>query len=150
MGQVEVFQGHIADVPGVGLVVLVILGFCYHRFRENVLPVKEGFQGALYIGQCPFSLMERRQDGNEHIGVVLDLVQVKVVLVIAVGCGVIVQVVLQLRLHTGVGRLRRQNILILCGVSGGTDGSTRTAAQGSQRRGAGLKQDDNQQADKYE
>jgi len=57
--------------------------------------------------------MEHRQDGDQHIGIVLNAVQVKVVLVIVVGTFVVVQVGLELRLHAGIGRLRRKHFLVL-------------------------------------
>ena len=57
--------------------------------------------------------MEHRQNGDQHIGIVLNAVQVEVVLVIVVGAFVAVQVVLELRLHTAVSSLRRQHFLVL-------------------------------------
>ena len=48
----------------------------------------------------------------------LDLVQIKMILVISVGAGVGVQIVLQISLHPGVSRLRAQHILVRAGESG--------------------------------
>lgn len=59
------------------------------------------------------------EDGDQHIGVVADLVQVEVVLVIAgVQAGIVVQLVLERRLHPGVCGLGPQHILVPAGVGG--------------------------------
>ena len=75
--------------------------------------VKEGLKVTLYLvdGEHPF--MECRQNGNQHIGVVLDLVQVEVVLVIVVGGLVGIQVFPQFILFGAVGFFRRQHVGIL-------------------------------------
>ena len=77
------------------------------------MAVKKHFQGALYLGKRPFPLVEHRENGDEHIGIVFDPVQVKMVFVIVVGAFVGVQVVLQLRLHIHIGGLSTQDVLIL-------------------------------------
>ena len=125
MGKVFVFQRHIADIPVIRdfHLIIVALAVCagfrpvahlhHHILGENVLAVKEHFQGALYLGKRPFPLVEHREDGDEHIGIVFDPVQVKMVFVIVVGAFVGVQVVLQLRLHIHIGGLSTQDVLIL-------------------------------------
>ena len=50
--------------------------------------------------------MERRQQGNKHIGIVFNLVQIEVVLVIIVGAFVGIKVDLQFCLQPGISRLR--------------------------------------------
>ena len=75
--------------------------------------IRDSFQGALYLGKRPFPLVKHREDGDEHIGIVFDPVQVKMVFVIVVGAFVGVQVVLQLRLHIYIGGLSPQDVLIL-------------------------------------
>ena len=125
MGEVEVLQRDGADGPGIGHLnrVAVALAVCPcfrpiaglrgHGFGENVLLVKEGLKVALYLvnGEHPF--MECRQNGNQHIGVMLDLVQVEVILVIVVGGLVGIQVFPQFILFGAVGFFRRQHVGIL-------------------------------------
>ena len=129
MGKVFVFQRDIADVVIVGDFHIVgvalavrpafrpIAHLNHHILGENVLAVKEGFQRPLNLIQRPCPLMEHRQDRDQHIGIVLNAVQVEVILVIVMGAFVAVQVVLELRLHAAVGRLRRQHFLVLGWVS---------------------------------
>ena len=75
--------------------------------------VKEGLKVTLYLvdGEHPF--MECRQNGNQHIGVMLDFVQVEVILVIVVGGLVGIQVFPQFILFGAVGFFRRQHVGIL-------------------------------------
>lgn len=75
----------------------------------------------MHLVQRPLPLMVGGEDGNEHIGVVPDLVQVKVVFVVGMGALVGVQVVLQLRLHPGIGVLRAQHGLVGGGIGGAGD-----------------------------
>ena len=49
MGKVAVFQRHIADIPGVRIAIAVVPGFPHHALRQDILAVKEHFQGALYL-----------------------------------------------------------------------------------------------------
>ena len=58
------------------------------------------------------------ENGDQHIGVMDDFIQIKVILVIVVGCLVVIQVVLQLCLHLRVGGLGPQHILIAGGIGG--------------------------------
>ena len=125
MGEVEVFQRDGADGPGIGhpnrIGVALAVRPCFrpiaglrgHGFGENVLLVKEGLKVALYLvnGEHPF--MECRQNGDQHIGVMLDFVQVEVILVIVVGGLVGIQVFPQFILFGAVGFFRRQHVGIL-------------------------------------
>ena len=63
-------------------------------------------------GEHPF--MERRENGDQHIRVMLDLIQIKTVFVISgVQSLIVVQLILKLLLQFAVGRLRSQHIRIL-------------------------------------
>ena len=87
MGEVEILQRDGADVPGVGNLYLVLVAlavrprfcpipcFSGHGLGEDVLLVKEHFQIPLHLVQGEHPLVKRRQDGQQHIGVMLDLVQ---------------------------------------------------------------------------
>ena len=77
--------------------------------------------------------MERTDDGQQHIGIVFDGVEVKMVFVIIVGTGVGVEVALQLVLQSAVGSLRPQQISVLGGIGGRADGSGHAVAHRHQR-----------------
>ena len=118
MGQVEIFQGHGADVIVIGHLHLILIAIAVrsglrpvahlhrNRFGQGVLPVKECLQLALYLVHREHPLMERRQNGDQHIGVMADGVQVKTVFVIAGVQGlIVVQLILKVRLQPRIGRL---------------------------------------------
>ena len=71
----------------------------------------------LVDGEHPF--MERRENGDQHIRVMLDLIQIKTVFVISgVQSLIVVQLILKLLLQFTVGRLRSQHIRILGEIRG--------------------------------
>ena len=125
MGEVEVFQRDGADGPGIGHLNRIgvalavrpcfrpIAGLRCHGFGEDILLVKEGLKVALYLVDGEHTFMERRQNGDQHIGVMLDFVQIEVILVIVVGGLVGIQVFPQFILFGAVGFFRRQHIGIL-------------------------------------
>ena len=99
--------------------------------------VKEGLKVALYLVDGEYPFMECRQNGDQHIGVVLDLVQLEVILVIVVGSLVGVQVLPQFILFGAVGFFRRQHIGILGEIGGGHDvGHTAAEHGGTGLQGA--------------
>ena len=132
VGEVEVFQGHGADIVIVGYSHRVgaavrgrpafrpIAHLHHHILRQDILAVKKGLERPLHLGQRPFPLMERGENRDQHIGVMLDVIQIEVVFIVAVGAGVGVQVVLQLRLQRTVGGLGPQHIPVLGGVGAGS------------------------------
>ena len=137
MGQVEVIQGHIADVVVIGNFHIVVItvavrpcfrsvaDFHFYCLSEGVLPVKEHLQRPLYLVPGPCPLMIGGENSNQHIGVMSDAVQVITVLVIAgVVTGVIVHLVLQSSLQRGIICLGPQHIRILAGI-----GAASAAAQ---------------------
>ena len=123
MGEVEVFQLHGADIiividpvalrMGVALLVRpgirlnVVPPFHLHRLGEDVLLVKQHLKVALHLVYGKLPLMERRQDRQQHIGIVLDLVQIVVILVIVVGLLIGVKIPPQLVLFGAVGAASR-------------------------------------------
>ena len=130
MGEIEILQGNGADVPGVGhpdrigvaLAVRpglgAVAGLCRYRFCKDVLLVKEHFQIPLHLVQGEHPLMERDRMDQQHIGVMLDLIQVKVILVIVVGAFIGIQILLQLRLHLAVGGLGPGQVRVLRKIGG--------------------------------
>ena len=152
MGEVEVFQLHGADIiividpvalrmgvallvrPGIRLNVVPPLHL--HRLGEDVLPVKQHLKVALHLVYGKLPLMERRQDRQQHIGIVLNVVQIIVILVIVVGLLIGIQIPPQLVLFGAVGGLRRQQVSILGEIGGGHNVGHASAEHG----GAGLQQ----------
>ena len=152
MGEVEVLQLHGADIvvvidpvavrmgvavrvrPGVRLDVVPPLHL--HCLGEDILPVKERLKVALHLVHGEGPLVERRQDGQQHIGIVLNVVQLIVVLVIVMGLLIGIQVLPQLVLFGAVGGLRRQQVRVLGEVGGGHDVGHASAQHG----GAGLQE----------
>ena len=83
-------------------------------------------------GEHPF--MERRENGDQHIRVMLDFVQIKAVFVISgVQSFIVVQLILKFLLQFAVGRLRSQHIRIL----GEIRGSKYTAHARARHHGTG-------------
>ena len=86
----------------------------------------------LIDGKHPF--MERRENRDQHIRVMLDLVQIKTVFVISgVQSFIVIQFVLKFLLQFTVGRLRSQHIRILREIRG----SKYTAHAGARHHGTG-------------
>ena len=152
MGKIEVFQPDRADVIIVidtvavrmGVTVLVRPGvrfnvvplFHLHRFREDVLLFKQHLKIALYFIQGELSLVERRKDGQQHIRVMLNVIQIVVILVIVMGLLIGIQILPQLVLQGTVGGLRAQQVRILGEIGGGQDVGHSAAEHG----GTGLQQ----------
>ena len=126
MGKVEVFQLHIANIVVVWYFHVIVVSFAvcpclrpiahlhFHGLRQDVLLFKEHLQLRLnrVDGEHPF--MERRENGEQHIRVMFDLVQIKTVFVISgVQSLIVVQLILKLLLQFAIGRLRSQHIRIL-------------------------------------
>ena len=158
MAQIEVFKLHGADVIRVRNVhfIFVALAVCSRlgaisglrgdRLGKDILLVKQHLKIVLYLANGELPIMERRQDRQQHIGIVLDLVQIKMVFVIIVGLLIGVQILPQFILHRAVGGLCRQQVRILREI-GGRDNVGHASAEDG---GTGLQQPqqhDQQQAD---
>ena len=148
MAQIEVFKLYGADIPGVWDFYLILValavrsrlravsGFRGDRLGKNILLVKQHLKIVLYLVNGKLTLMERRQNGQQHIWIVLDLVQIKMILVIIVGLLIGVQILPQFILHRTVGGLCRQQVRIL-GEIGGRDNVGHASAEDG---GTGLQQ----------
>ena len=158
MAQIEVFKLHGADVIHVRNVHFIFVALAVRprlcavaclrgdRLGKDILLVKQHLKIVLYLVNGELTLMERRQNGQQHIGIVLDLVQIKMVLVIVVGLLIGVQILPQFILHRAVGGLCRQQVRILREI-GGRDNIGHASAEDG---GTGLQQSqqhDQQQAD---
>ena len=137
MGEIEVFELHVADVvvirdaigfrvrvavcirPCVGL--RAVSGFDDDLFGEDVLLFKQHSERTLHLIQRELALVERRENGDQHIGVMLNIVQIEVILVIVMGAFIVVQIALQLLLHSAILRLRAQHRVILAEIRGSND-----------------------------
>lgn len=89
VGKVEVFQRDIADVIVVRNFNIIVVALAvrpgngtvahlhHHILGQNVLAVKEHLERPPHLVQRPLTLMERTDDGQQHIGIVFDGVEVK-------------------------------------------------------------------------
>ena len=158
VGEVEVFQRDIADVIVVRHLHIVVVALAVrpcdravahldnHILSQNVLAVKEVLQRPAHLVQCPRALMERGDHGDQHIGIVFNGVEVKMVLVIIVGTGVGVEVALQLVLQSAVGGLGSQHIRVLRLIGAGGDGRKGAVSHGHHRGHTRLQGQHHQQA----
>ena len=105
-----------------------------HGLGQDVLLFKEHFKFALHLGQCEHAVMQRGQNRDQHIGVMLDFVQIKMVFIVVVGGLVGVEIPLQLLFQLGVGFLCTQHILVL----GKVRGCRHAGPSGARHHGAGL------------
>ena len=134
MGEIEVFELHIADVvvirdaigfrvrvsvcvrPCVGL--RAVSGFDDDLFGEDVLLFKQHLKRTLHLIQRELALVESRENGDQHIGVMLNIVQIEVLFMIVVSAFVGVEIALQLLLHPAILRLRNEHRVILAEIRG--------------------------------
>ena len=146
MGEIEVFELHVADVvvirdavgfrvriavcirPCVGL--RAVSGFDDDLFCEDILLFKQHLKCTLHLIQRELALMESREDGDQHIGVMLNIVQIEVILVIVMVTFIVIQIALQLLLHPAILRLRAQHRVILAEIRGSDN---RRAGRGEHR-----------------
>ena len=105
-----------------------------HGLGQDVLLFKEHFKFALHLGQCEHAVMQRGQNRNQHIGVMLDFIQIKMILVIVVGGLVGVEIPLQLLFQLGISLLCTQHILVL----GKIRRCRHAGSSGARHHGAGL------------
>lgn len=104
MAQIEVFKLHGADIIRVWNVHFILIaltvrsrlraiaGFRGDCLSKDILFVEQHLKITLYLVNDELTLMERRQNGQQHIWIVLDLVQIKMILVIIVGLLIGVQI----------------------------------------------------------
>ena len=105
-----------------------------HGLGQDVLLFKEHFKFALHLGQCEHAVMQRGQNRDQHIGVMLDFVQIKMVFIVVVGGLVGVEIPLQLLFQLGVGFFCTQHILVL----GKIRRCRHAGSSGARHHGAGL------------
>ena len=146
MGEIEVFELHVADVvvirDAIGFRVRVavcvrpcvgfraVSGFDDNLFGEDVLLFKQHLERTLHLIQRELALMESRENGDQHIGVMLNIVQIEVVFIVVVSAFVVVEIALQLLLHLAILRLRTQHRVILAEIRGSDN---RRAGRGEHR-----------------
>ena len=95
-----------------------VSGFDDNLFGEDVLLFKQHLERTLHLIQRELALMESRENGDQHIGVMLNIVQIKVILVIVMVTFIVIQIALQLLLHPAILRLRAQHRVILAEIRG--------------------------------
>ena len=84
----------------------------------------------LHLIQRELALMESRENGDQHIGVMLNIVQIEVVFIVVVSAFVGVEIALQLLLHSAIPRLRAEHRVILAEIRGSDN---RRAGRGEHR-----------------
>ena len=152
MGEIEVFELHVADVvvirDTIGFRVRVavcvrpcvgfraVSGFDDDLFGEDILLFKQHLKRTLHLIQRELTLVQSRENGDQHIGVMLNIVQIEVVFIIVVSAFVGVEIALQLLLHLAILRLRAEHRVILAEIGGRNDrraggGEHRTRANSS-------------------
>ena len=114
--------------PYVGL--CAVSRFDDDLFGEDVLLFKQHLERTLHLVQCELALMESRENGDQHIGVMLNIIQIEVILVVVMGAFVCVEIALQLLLHLAILRLRGQHRVILAEIRGRNN---RRAGRGEHR-----------------
>ena len=162
MGEIEVFELHVADVvvirdavgfrvrvavrvrPCVGL--RAVSGFDDDLFGEDVLLFKQHLERTLHLIQRELALMESREDGDQHIGVMLNIVQIEVVFIVVVSAFVGVEIALQLLLHPAILRLRAEHRIILAEI-GGSDNRRTGRGEHRTRANSGTKQNEKGNSD---
>ena len=146
MGEIEVFELHVADVivirDAVGFRVRVavrvrpcvgfraVSGFDDNLFGEDVLLLKQHLKRSLHLIQRELTLMESRENGDQHIRVMLNIVQIEVVFIVVVSAFVGVEIALQLLLHLAILRFRTEHRVILAEIRGSDN---RRAGRGEHR-----------------
>ena len=98
-----------------------VSGFRGDGFRQDILLFKQHIEYAAYLGKRPLPAHKGGDGGDQHIGVMLDVVQIKMVLIVVVGAFVGVKILLQFRFHGAILRLCRQHIRVLAGIGGHVD-----------------------------
>ena len=73
---------------------------------------------SLHLIQRELTLMESRENGDQYIGVMLNVIQIEVILVIVMVTFIVIQIALQLLLHPAILRLRAQHRVILAEIRG--------------------------------
>ena len=162
MGEVEVFELHVADVvvirdtigfrvriavcirPCVGL--RAVSGFDDNLFGENVLLFKQHLERTLHLIQRELALMESRENGDQHIGVMLNIVQIEVVFIVVVSAFVGVEIALQLLLHLAILRFCAQHRIILAEI-GGSDNRRTGRGEHRTRADSGTEQNEKGNSD---
>ena len=86
--------------PGIGFRPIACL--YNHFFGQDILLVEKHLYCAAHLVNRPLAAVEGGDGRNQHIGVMLDFIQIKVVLVVIMGALVAVQVVLQLRFQGAI------------------------------------------------
>ena len=137
MGEVEVLQGHGADLIRLRVFCVWIPGFRDDGLPEDILPVKEHLKRTLHLIQGPGALVIGGEQGNQDIGIMLDFIQIIPVLIIIVGAFVVIQLSLQICLHGGVGFFCSQHVFICAGESGSASRSTCSCHKDGLRRQGG-------------
>ena len=107
-----------------------VSGFDDDLFCEDILLFKQHLERTLHLIQRELALMESRENGDQHIRVMLNIIQIEVIFIVVVSAFVGVEIALQLLLHLAILRFCAQHCIILAEI-GGSD--NRRAGRGEHR-----------------
>ena len=124
MVQAHVFQRDLNRRIGVRFIIFVVACLCCHVLGQQVLIFKQALKNVLHLLQCPLSRLPGGKQGDQHIGVVIDVIQIEAVCIVVVRRFVVVQIVLQGILHSCILRFRSQHVLVAGRI--GTHGNGRS------------------------
>ena len=97
-----------------------VSGFRLNGFCQDILLFKQHLDCISNLVDGPFAALQSGYHGDQHVGVMLDFVKFKVILVIIVRVLIGVEVLLQLCLQSAVLCFGSSHIAIFHGVSGRT------------------------------
>ena len=100
----------------------------------------------LHLIQRELALMESRENGDQHIRVMLNIVQIEVVFIVVVSAFVGVEIALQLLLHPAILRLRAEHRIILAEI-GGSDNRRTGRSKHRTRADSGTEQNEKGNSD---
>ena len=162
MGEIEVFEPHVADVvvirDAIGFRVRVavcvrpcvgfraVSGFDDDLFCEDILLFKQHLERTLHLIQRELALMESRENGDQHIRVMLNIVQIEVVFIVVVSAFVGLEIALQLLLHLAILRFCAQHRIILAEI-GGSDNRRTGRSKHRTRADSGTEQNEKGNSD---
>ena len=114
----------ISDKPGSRLALAAVPGFGGNRLRHDVL------QGKVFlndrhrrVNRPVLPVVIGRDDGDQHIGIMPDLLRIHMVFVIAgVVALIVIHLVLQFLFLGKIGALRSADVLLLCRIGADDEG----------------------------
>ena len=113
-------------ITGIGVCGRSFTDFCFgsvtsfrlHGFRENILSFKQHLNGIANLVDGPFAALERGNHGDQYIGIVLDIVKLKVVFIVIMSVLIGIEILPQLIFKSAVLGFGSSHITIFHRISG--------------------------------